>query len=418
MKEFDFDELDRAVHAVLEDEKRETQARATPERGASVVVSGSERQTVAAVRRARIPSVNIHARTMASARPARSDVSVSDVAAPDDQSDTQAASSAARTSDEKETTASIVPPRPIARRRTGRFMDVVHPSSDMKTASMGPSSRVGRTITPPSEQPEVDGSTGVESSREGASLSKEVADLLKGDPLGDTSATSSLDSSTDTPDDAVQSEDKTTQEVDNAAAPLTSPFIEDAQVEKRPLGGRTPKETKPPKEESALDELETATHSDIEKLHEKIEAIETVQLDGEPNIAGAAIEPVDKIDLKSDTQTEAVAKDSPVEESLADNKDKELPAAPDDDAKQEASPEEAVVSGPTSIAKQYKEVPRVASEEDTSPIFDPENYQQTLEHEPKKKSGWGWVIAIILLLLLGAGVAIFLWQSGLLVAPL
>ena len=75
----------------------------------------------------------------------------------------------------------------------------------------------------------------------------------------------------------------------------------------------------------------------------------------------------------------------------------------------------APVAGPTSIARQYKEQPRTASEDDESgAIFDPQTYQQPIEHPAKKSSGWGWVIAIIVIVLLAVAAAVGAWFAGLL----
>ncbi|NLA43007.1 hypothetical protein GX865_02530 [Candidatus Saccharibacteria bacterium] len=451
MKEFDFDELDRAVNSVLEDERYKDGLVSSSRPNSSSSVE-SERQAPIVSSRERISSRTVHSRTMASARPSRkvisplgSEPSERTVSAPESDHPTLL--------DRKNESQveSIAPARPLARRRSGRFMDVVHPSSDMKTASMGHSSRKGKTITPPSEEPEKSfGSAASEIDKldlgDDQLLSQQVADILKDDPLGDNTKSDSTDSG--------QKEkltvDEVADEVESAlddksiTPPLTSPFIEDAQVEKRPLGGRTLKpldnasnpddtsdnteskdSSEPDLTEINSENLEVDTPLDVDKLHEKIEAIEAAQLDAEA--ATPETVTIFSIDDKSSASQESSAptsNDKEGELSLgSEAKGKEEVDGREDgqvgnvdvdsgsNSEDKSSPD---VGGPTSIAKQYKEVPRVASEDDTSPIFDPENYQQTLDHESKSKSGWIWVVAIVILLLLGAGVAVFLWQSGVL----
>ncbi len=126
----------------------------------------------------------------------------------------------------------------VAARRGGRFMDVVHPSSDMKKVDVPPRppSRQGVTITragspdtspdllpplPPAVEKTEESTTAPVESVSSASEWPDPLDMAeKADAADDQlSAVSSV------------------PENKNDPGPLTSPFLPDTKVEKRPLGG-------------------------------------------------------------------------------------------------------------------------------------------------------------------------------------
>ncbi|MGO3702033.1 MAG: hypothetical protein ACTJG2_02480 [Candidatus Saccharimonadales bacterium] len=455
MKEFDFDELDRAVHSVLQD----AQGEATPSQEVqSSPASSQDRSRTRTETHQRVPSRAIHARTMTSARPA--DRTVASLSSSVSQDTTAVNDNAATPQAPASVTTQTV--RPLARRRLGRFMDVVHPSSDMKTSAMG--TRHEKAVVPPSERPTVTlppqqaqtptpapSYDDVFSANEGeaSSIGHEIEKLLQEDPLADTPAprdkketttpTPVITEETFAPTPVPEETSTPTPEVTQTPAPIfepmtpqTSPFLEGAQVEKRPLGGRLQdqleefEETPTPIVDAPEDEADT------EALREKIEAIESESHSQEtptPEVdvaAPVAADPEEIAAKDGATQPETIenavqaADETTEHEVVVEEAGEKGEPAPTDVIEEDKPTVEAASAdrGPSSIARQYKETPVVASEDDTSPIFDPETYHQPLVHETKKKSGWGVVIAILLLLLIGGGAVALLWWTDFLVVPL
>lgn len=139
--------------------------------------------------------------------------------------------------------------------------------------------------------------------------------------------------------------------------PLESPFISDAKVEKRPLGGEAPTAVQP-------------------------EPLELLEAPDEPRIEAHAMP--DPIDFATRDEPLVVLE----------------PAV-------EQKPEEPVVStplraeAPLSIAQQYQE--KTSEVQQTGAIFDTETYHQPLAHPTKKRVGFWTPFWIILLVLLGGG---------------
>ena len=161
----------------------------------------------------------------------------------------------------------------------------------------------------------------------------------------------------------------------------------DAKVEKRPLGGALGDE---PTVQPALE----------------VSDLPAIAPGPEPENA-----PVPE-ELQNDLTAIETGSVSVVEHHEGDSTDLAIDLTSKTEASLETS---APIAGPTSIARQYKEQPRTASEDDESgAIFDPQTYQQPIEHPAKKSSGWGWVIAIIIIVLLAVAAAVGAWFAGLL----
>jgi len=250
---------------------------------------------------------------------------------------------------------------PAARRSSGRFMDVVHPSSDMR----------GRTpSTPPAT----------------SSVKSEATSFVP--PVAP---------SEETPSDDVSTIDDSDAAVGEWSKPLETPFLPGAKVEKRPLGGVGPEPTQElldaPEEELKLevsDELLLEAHA----LPDPIDfAAHTAALESE----------------KEDTSTQTPEEESE-EQSIEQLDELKMPEEPEavHAAASEAAPHDEPV-GPTSIQQQYTEQP--TSSQESGAIFDTENYHQPLAAAPKKRSGVWTVIWILLLVILGAaaGVAFYLY---------
>ncbi len=274
----------------------------------------------------------------------------------------------------------------VAVRRAGRFMDVVHPSSDMKRpeATNTPVSRQGVTITPTSTA-----SAPAEAPRPVTPLPTEQ---LK--PVSAPEPTAPV---AEWPDPLEVAKFKP----DSTPAPLTTPFLSGTKVEKRPLGGAPVQETIPEPDKSGIgqegltandanDQLPatpTETPTPLpEELQGDLVAIES----------GAAAQRV--VLPSAQPETPKAPEEAPVKPPMP------LPSAPE-----KAEPAAAVEKpGSVSIPQQYREEPSTGDSA-SGAIYDTASYHQPLAHPAKKKSSWLWIVWIVLILLLGAGAGVALY---------
>lgn len=332
------------------------------------------------------------------------------------------------------------PAASLATRRSGRFMDVVHPSSDMKNTSKPMSSRQGVTIEPTAAAAERSNTPAVEEVsivEESAPTHEPISSPAEHssdahsewpDPLTmsgyeteeDTNpvvedatevapvASDASNKEDDDEDDSIFSLDDIEETVPE---PLTSPFISDAKVEKRPLGGlatETTSATEPVVTTPAAEEDEPiaaddpadqlpATAADVApilppELQKDLMAIET---DGDTSAPAPTVtqESTDKV-VRPETEAKI---DEPAIVSEKEETEVEKPAV-----------ESSVPVGPASIPQQYKEEPSTGDQTNGG-IYDTNNYHQPLAHPVKKKSGWLWIVWILLLLIIGGGGAAVLY---------
>jgi hypothetical protein len=242
-----------------------------------------------------------------------------------------------------------VPAPSLAVKRRGQFMDMIHPSSDMKQTSRAVR-REGVVIAAPAE-----------------------ARPYAADPTAEaTVVDSSKETIADTPTGSM-------------VEPLSSPFLSDAKPEKRPLGG-IPTPTEPVAETEAVEDQVPAT-PDTQVLPE--------ELTGD-------ILAVEANDLMSSPSTPAVSDDEPA--PIAEE------AASVVEAIAEPVAVPADTTGTGSIPQQYAESPSTGDQTSGS-IYDTSNYHQPIETAApaKKSSPLKWILFAIGLLVLGggAGVAYF-----------
>lgn len=337
------------------------------------------------------------------------------------------------------TTTTTVPSRtprpttPPALRRGGRFMDVVHPSAVPKKDSTPPVSRQGVTLQPrgeitslspqPSQErlslrpvapistpstPEVTSPTPIndwpdpleiattkldegESKEEPSSLSEPRPSL----PIPTTLTTD--EGGKDTVETFTDNSFSQEPEVKSAdELPLSSPFLADAKVEKRPLGGAVVSPVAIGSELMVEDEAAQlpALPKDVEpalpeELHGDVVSIEADDSTTNPTKHG------DELAVQEKTQKD-IYKETPLETL-------KKPAV--------TVTEAAVPSGPTSIPQQYREEPN-SGDQKSGAIYDTDTYHQPLAHPAKKKSGWMWVVWIVVILLVGAGGGAALYFLG------
>lgn len=245
---------------------------------------------------------------------------------------------------------------PAARRTSGRFMDVVHPSSDMRARSVA----APREAAPVPVEPV-------------ASAEPEL-------PLEE---------------------------------PQTSPFLPDAKVEKRPLGGVGPALVAPeaPSAYGGVAEAEAPAFAlPPEPAQELIEAPDDPRLEAE-----TLPDPIDfahQLNTELTVEPELEPQPQPVEEAVVLPEEPETLEEPALDLTPPVAPTpEAPVAeepvGPTSITQQYIEQPSSSAE--SGAIFDTEAYHQPVAAPVKKKSGGLVILWIALLLIFGAGVGVAIY---------
>lgn len=420
MQDIDFDEIDRAVSAA---------AGTTPDPAAAPqpAPQPSARPERSAPRFDRQPSVQHVATQQPSLRYVATAVETVQEPAPEP---------------EAEPTPSEQPVQPsaspAARRSSGRFMDVVHPSSDMRPAhtvkpviSPSPSfviENTARTAPAPTPTPTPSFEAPVEPVQDDQDdddtslasfhwpdpidmdLSEPEApktEVPAEEPVVDLTSGLSVPSAAPVAEIAPEPEAPHTPEEDQLdddeidaimSAPLESPFLSDAKVEKRPLGAFSGAETVAPSEELVpsepatevnTDELdlsldepakeapEEPVHEMPRELHEDILLLDAHTTDAADDLA----------------EPEAAVK--PVATVLETPNDAVKPVAPVTD----------VPSGPTSISQQYKEQPSSTAHAGVS-IYDTDTYHQPLTHPPKKRSSVLIIVWIIAIALLGGGLGL------------
>lgn len=285
----------------------------------------------------------------------------------------------------------------LASRRGGRFMDMVHPSAEMKKPERAakPVSRQGVTVAPTSS------ASSTESALPAQENEPVVAEMpAHTDPLPSPHQPTAT---SDWPDplelaakkdeklelSPVQPDEKAEELAEST--PLTSPFLPNTKVEKRPLGSPAANDSSEPsiigtgKEDLTVDnpddQLPPAPSEPEQPLPEELQGdLVAIESGAAKESTGEAPKPHLSIDEK------------PAEEK----KPEEKPPAP---------------SGPVSIPKQYKEEPSSGDQENGA-IYDTDTYHQPLAHPAKKKPGWIVVLWIVLILAVGAsaGAALFFFQ--------
>lgn len=280
------------------------------------------------------------------------------------------------------------------RRSTGRFMDVVHPSSDMRTTLAAPErvSRQGATINPVSATPVVPDTPPVVTPMVAAPKSS-WPDPIDFHEFKSSQVVNNPEPEKNEDDDIDKINDDITNTLNQASGDTPdSPFIPGTKVDKRPLGAFS-SESPVPASEPPAEETKTDKTTDLSDEASNVITPLPAELQN------------DLLSIESDSSTnpEAVS-DMPVVEA-------EIPAvvttAPTPVVVPATAPVKAPAadnqpSGPTSITQQYKEQPN-SGDQKTGAIYDTDAYHKALLHPAKKKSGWMWVLWIVILLVVGAG---------------
>ena len=263
----------------------------------------------------------------------------------------------------------------LATKRRGQFMDIVHPSLNMTTGSPKFSNRHGTTLKPSSgaeslaseQRGEVPAPVPVE---QAASAPTEGAPQSAWpDPI-DMAAGSTVPTDTVPADNLSTASAEDTSSDSTEPAPLSSPFLSDTKVEKRPLGGVSPDlgaqpEASPAKSEAVASAPVVSSKVLPAEFGGDIMAAESKDLSSHPEAAKVLAAPM------------------------------RVAAAPVSEAK--------TLSSNGSISPQYTEKPSSGDQSNGS-IYDTATYHQAIDADkPKKKpSPLKWIIWIVVLLLVGA----------------
>ncbi len=470
MSDFDFDEIDKAVNSALNSQATPPPSAtdddsATRDEAATVAASRDGRQAnITVPSRSSTASLAVHDRTMNSRRVPRFDEATETATTPPVTEDPTAASQllheeaaeqaesattgdkndesvtdfsdmnaavnsiveAGETSETEEVAPAASHKPGLPSRRSGRFMDVVHPSSDMKTATMsGAPSRKAATIEPLNSD-EKDALLATDDQVEVASpqvepdekadvpppidldkplnteLTSQIDSLLAGEESVATTPThddnqSVADTATTKADTAPTDEqdhlefEETPDKQTTAPEPQNSPFLEGVTVEKRPLGEANAGSQ--PLPEKAADDGKKAGYSEELKHPDDVTAAEV--LPDELDTKLVSIEAADMTETAAPT-----AKAAPAAQTTADKVKKKSPAEP------------------TSIAKQYKQKDRPQAEA-ANDIFDTKNYHTPIKdnNQPQRISPLvltGIILAVVVIVAAGIFAA---WWGGLFTLP-
>ena len=267
----------------------------------------------------------------------------------------------------------VIPPvlPPLSMRRTsGRFMDVVHPSSNMRPSILT-EARPAKVETPVPQikpKPPVSELPTTDSSFE-KSDSKDWPD-----PIDFHESKQQVpQKNVDTEDDDI---DKISNEITKSLSKmpeesLESPFLSGAKVEKRPLGAFSNESPALNTENISKSELENEVNKKQELSDEEISTPLPAELQN------------DVLKIEADSSTHPEKDDSVIPSANTQ------PVA-------------------TSINQQYTEKPSTG-DQSTGAIYDTSSYHKNIVRPTKKKSGWMWVLWIFVLLVVGtgAGVAVY-----------
>lgn len=250
-------------------------------------------------------------------------------------------------------------PSPAARRSSGRFMDVVHPSSDM---------RLGGPSAPSLHREDVVAveRTEVASRPEPAAISSSAFHWP--DPVEVAAPAPIIPEAPSIPEEA---------------APLESPFLTDAKVEKRPLGTFSTNDSDA--DLQLIEDFPVPTMSTSVPEEQK----------PEEETPAPEIIPETTAEIPRELHADVLMLDTHSTDE----------AVPEPLAAGSSASTEAILTGPTSITQQYKEQPSTVSQPSGS-IYDTEAYHQPLTHPAKKHSSALIIIWIVALILVGGGIGV------------
>jgi len=295
----------------------------------------------------------------------------------------------------------LVSPPSIVKRPSGRFMDVVHPSSDMTTQrpAMTRSPRTSVSLRPVGSMSEI-----IEQAKEdmmspaavtppvSASLDvKEESHLEESEFVQDGGRPAeNLEPAAETSEPSLTEKIAESLAQNSASEPLTSPFIENVEVEKRPLGVintiPVPEETVETGDIAEESELQTDEPPVAPAIDASVQSSEVADLSIEQSTqTQPEFDPALVAVEEGSSDSEAV-EESPVVQQFSSEVDEMEPATP---------------FSTGDIPPQYTPDTE-QTDPQPQPMFDAAVAStQALQHKEKKKSGWLTFLLIILFLAIG-----------------
>ena len=285
----------------------------------------------------------------------------------------------------------------IVKRPSGRFMDVVHPSSDMTTQrpAMARSPRTSVSLRPVGSMSEII-EQGKEDMMSPAAVTPPVSTSLDVKEESHTEEPAfvqdggrpaeNLESAAETSEPSLTEKIAESLAQNSASEPLMSPFIENVEVEKRPLGVIN---TIPVPDETA----------DVAGVNEEVE----VQTDDSPtvSVADASVQSDFATEQSTQTQPEFDPALVAVEEGSSDSEAVEESPAAQQFSTEIDEMEPATPFSTGDIPPQYTPDTE-QTDPQPQPMFDAAVAStQALQHKEKKKSGWLTFLLIILFLAIG-----------------
>ncbi len=284
------------------------------------------------------------------------------------------------------------------RRSSGHFMDVVHPSSDMRRTPLKMPERTSVQKPVATGAPMAPVTTTPSSESDNVPLKPVSPDDNWPDPIeyneskmnqvdNDDSIKATPSQNEDADIDRI-SEDITKELGGKIDEALETPFISGTIVEKRPLGAFS--NDKSPHDVEQATQNESTDTIPVEK--------ETVQPAADTSLPDELQNDLLKIESNGDSDNVATELASPSEAPEATLID--VNATPTTTSETPVvKPQPAVA---TSITQQYKEQPSTG-DQNNGAIYDTDAYHKALVRPANKKSGWMWVLWIVVLLAVGIG---------------
>jgi len=294
-------------------------------------------------------------------------------------------------------------PTPLAGRRgSGHFMDVVHPSSDMRRSSLmmpkRPTDHKPATVDVSTASTET--VTESDSEPKGAPMAPTTPKPENNwpDPIDYNESKNEAPKNVDETDAATDEDADIDQISDDITKELTgkmdesseTPFIPGTKVEKRPLGAFS---------DDAATQPDTQTDKTTDTVDSEKEA-KPAGTDAEAPLPDELQD--DLLKIESDGDSDNL--------SNAPTVDNEKPAVADSvlpiPNKPDINNHPAVT---TSITQQYKEQPSTG-DQNSGAIYDTDAYHKALVRPSRKKSGWMWVVWIVVLIAVGVGVGVVVYN--------
>lgn len=259
----------------------------------------------------------------------------------------------------------IVAPMPVVEKpSTGRFMDVVHPSSNMRNTLVMPERTPNQMVVKPVVQPPA-----IQSPITPIPMKSTPPEIKMPD----------FDKDEDADIDRI-SNDITNTLSQSSNEPLDTPFLSGTKVEKRPLGAFSTEPTPPPVMNPMMNPpFQSSFQADRNNTNQNMKSSEI-------NTPLPAELQSDLLSIESDT----------VQPEKANVMNTPAPI----------NTSQPTVA--TSIPQQYQEQPS-SGDKNNGAIYDTNAYHKAMISPVKKKSGWTWVIWIVILLVVsaGAGAAVY-----------